>query len=69
MPVRKNWREWWVPGKHKGEDQVGGFIWELEHLTFVSVKGAGLRTGMDQPEAMAEVLHGFLTGETLPLQN
>jgi len=29
MPILKNWREWWVPGKHKGEDQVGGFIWEL----------------------------------------
>lgn len=27
VPIRKNWREWWVPGFHKGEDQVGGFIW------------------------------------------
>ena len=27
IPIKRNWREWWVPGKHKGEDQVGGFIW------------------------------------------
>jgi len=27
MPVKRVWREWWVPGLHKGEDQVGGFIW------------------------------------------
>lgn len=27
MPVRRIWREWWVPGRHSGEDQVGGFIW------------------------------------------
>jgi hypothetical protein len=29
IPIRKNWREWWIPGRHKGEDQVGGFIWEM----------------------------------------
>lgn len=56
MPVRRIWREWWIPGKHKGEDQVGGFIWELRDLTFVSVKGAGFRTAYDQPQAMSEVL-------------
>lgn len=27
MPVKRIWREWWVPGRHSGEDQVGGFIW------------------------------------------
>jgi hypothetical protein len=53
MPVKKIWRDWWVPGKHAGEDQVGGFIWELRDLTFVSVKGAGYRTGFDQPQAMS----------------
>ena len=63
MPVNKNWREWWVPGKHKGEDQVGGFVWELEGLTFASIKGSGLRAGIDQPEAMEEVLNGFITGK------
>jgi len=49
LPIRKIWREWWIPGNHKGEAQVGGFIWELEGLTFASVKGAGFRTGFDQP--------------------
>lgn len=18
IPIRKNWREWWIPGRHKG---------------------------------------------------
>ena len=29
IPIKRNWREWWVPGKHKGEDQVGGMVWEF----------------------------------------
>jgi len=53
MPVKRIWREWWVPGNHTGEDQVGGFIWELRDLTFVTVKGAGFTTSTDQPKAMA----------------
>ena len=52
LPIKRNWREWWVPGRHKGEDQVGGFIWELEGMTFVGVKGAGFKAGFDQPVAM-----------------
>lgn len=69
VPVRRNWREWWVPGKHKGEDQVGGFIWELEGLTFVAVKGAGFKAAQDQPVAMEEVLNGFLDDKTLPYKS
>lgn len=66
IPVQKNWREWWVPGKHKHEDQVGGFIWELEGITFVSVKGAGFKASQDKPIEMEEVINGFLDGTTLP---
>lgn len=69
MPIKRIWREWWVAGIHKGEDQVGGFIWELRDLTFVTVKGAGFRSGTDQADAMDEVLTGFLTGKTLPYKN
>jgi len=69
MPVKRIWREWWVPGQHKGEDQVGGFIWELRDFTFVTVKGAGFRAGVDQPKAMSEILAGFLAGKTLPYKN
>ena len=57
IPVRKNWREWWVPGKHKFEDQVGGFIWELQGLTMVTVKAAGFKASSDQPIGMQEVLN------------
>jgi|JI10StandDraft_1071094.scaffolds.fasta_scaffold3089154_1 hypothetical protein len=69
MPVKRIWREWWVPGRHKGEDQVGGFIWELRDLTVVTVKGAGFRAAYDQPQAMSEVLSAFLDGITLPYKN
>lgn len=41
LPVIEPWREWWTPGLHKHEDQVGGMTWRLKDLTFVSVKGAG----------------------------
>lgn len=41
IPVEEQWREWWVPGLHKHEDQVGGMVWKLRGFTFASVKGAG----------------------------
>ena len=41
LPVMEPWREWWIPGKHKHEDQVGGMVWSLKGLTFASVRGAG----------------------------
>lgn len=27
LPIMTPWREWWVPGFHKHEDQVGGMTW------------------------------------------
>lgn len=69
IPQKRVWREWWVPGRHVKEDQVGGFIWELRDLNFVSVKGAGFRAGTDQPKAMEEILTGFLSGKTLPYKS
>jgi hypothetical protein len=33
------------------------------------VKGGGFRTGIDQPQAMYEILEGFLAGKTLPYKN
>jgi hypothetical protein len=41
VKINRPWREWWVHGRHPHEDQVGGMIWELQNLTFVSVRGAG----------------------------
>lgn len=41
LPVLEPWREWWLPGLHKYEDQVGGMFWKVKGLTFVSVKNAG----------------------------
>lgn len=69
VPIRKNWREWWIEGTHPGEDQVGGFIWELEGLTVVTVKAAGFKAGSDQPLSMEVVLNGFLDGKTLPYKS
>lgn len=33
------------------------------------MKGGGFRTGIDQPQAMYEILEGFLAGKTLPYKN
>jgi serine carboxypeptidase-like clade 2 len=41
IPVVEPWREWWVKGLHKYEDQVGGMVWKLRGFTFASVRGAG----------------------------
>ncbi len=35
-------------------------------MTLVTLKGAGFRSGIDQPQAMYELLTGFVTGKTLP---
>lgn len=48
IPVMEPWREWWVPGLHKHEDQVGGMTWELRGLTFASIKGAGHEVPRDK---------------------
>lgn len=66
VPVMEPWREWWVYGKHAGEDQVGGMVWKLRNLTFVSVKNAGHMVPQDQPEAALVMLNAFLKGEDLP---
>lgn len=50
LPVLDPWREWWVPGLHKHEDQVGGMTWRLKGLTFASVKGAGHMAPQDKPK-------------------
>ena len=67
MPVRRTWREWWVPGKHPHEDQVGGMVWELEGLTFASVKSAGYSVGREKPVALYEIFDAFISGKRLPL--
>lgn len=41
LAVEEPWREWWVKGAHKHEDQVAGMTWKLRGFTFASVRGAG----------------------------
>lgn len=66
IAVLEPWREWWVSGKHKHEDQVGGMIWELQGLTFASVKGAGHLVPRDKRKEAGVLLDGFLSGKSLP---
>lgn len=49
LPVVEPWREWWVRGGHRYEDQVGGMVWGLRGLSFVSVRGAGHMVPRDKP--------------------
>lgn len=66
LPIEEPWREWWVPGKHKHEDQVGGMIWGLRGLTFASVKGAGHMVPKDQKQSSFVLVNSFLEGTLLP---
>lgn len=66
LPVVDQWREWWVPGIHKFEDQVGGMVWKLRGLTFASVKGAGHMMPKDKKKEAAVILDCFLNNKDLP---
>ena len=66
IPVMEPWREWWIPGLHTHEDQVGGMTWEMRGLTFASVKGAGHEVPRDKREAAYVLLDSFLKGSRLP---
>lgn len=66
LPVMEPWREWWIPGVHKHEDQVGGMVWKLKGLTFASVKGAGHMVARDKREAAYTLIDSFLFRESLP---
>lgn len=66
IPVEEPWREWWVPGLHKHEDQVGGMTWQLRNMTFASVKGAGHMVGRDKRKEAYVLVDHFLKGESLP---
>lgn len=66
IPILDQWREWWVPGLHKHEDQVGGMVWKLRGLTFASVKGAGHMMPKDKRREAYVLLSTFLAGGDLP---
>lgn len=66
LGVIEPWREWWVPGLHKHEDQMAGNVFKLKGLTFLSVKGAGHMVPADKPAAAAVMLEAFITGNDLP---
>lgn len=69
IPIRKNWREWWLVRLHDLADQVAGFVWELDGLTVATIKGAGFKVAYDQPEAATELLNAFLSGKSLPYKS
>jgi serine carboxypeptidase-like clade 2 len=66
IPIVEPWREWWVKGFHEHEDQVGGMVWALRNLTFVTIRGAGHMVPRDKPREATALLEGFLTGNRLP---
>jgi len=66
VKIDRPWREWWIRGRNKDEDQVAGMVWRLQNLTFVSVRGAGHMVPRDKPLAGATIIDHFLAGSELP---
>ena len=66
LPIEEQWREWWVQGLHKHEDQVAGMTWKLQNFTFASVKNAGHMVPLDKPKEAAVLLESFIKGHELP---
>jgi hypothetical protein len=52
---------------HPHEDQVGGMVWELEGLTYATIKGTGYAVGREKPVALYEIYDAFISGKRLPL--
>lgn len=69
LPVVHPWREWWVHGVHKHEDQVGGMVWGLRNMTFVSVRGAGHMVPRDKRKAAQVMFESFIAGQHLPYKD
>ena len=64
--VTETWRQWWAPGQRRLEDQVGGMVWALKGLTFVSIRGAGHMAPRDKPQEAYLMLDAFLAGKQMP---
>jgi serine carboxypeptidase-like clade 2 len=43
LKEKNSWRSWFIPGDMTGELQVGGMVWNLNRLTFVSIREAGFQ--------------------------
>lgn len=69
IPVMEPWREWWVPGLHKHEDQVGGMVWKLRGFTFASVKGAGHMVPKDKKKESQILFESFIFNTDLPYKS
>jgi serine carboxypeptidase-like clade 2 len=66
IPVIEPWREWWVPGLHAHENQMGGMTWQLRGLTFATIKGAGHMAPKDKRKEGFVLVDSFLNGVPLP---
>ena len=69
IPVMEPWREWWLEGKHEGEDQVAGMVWKLSNITLVTVKEGGFQVGDNKPAEQEAILTYFLSSKDLPRKN
>jgi serine carboxypeptidase-like clade 2 len=69
LPTVEPWREWWVPGLHKHEDQVGGMTWRIRGMTFASIKGAGHMAPKDKRREGFTLVTSFLNGSPLPYKS
>ncbi|CAD8186613.1 unnamed protein product [Paramecium pentaurelia] len=66
LPTIEEWRPWYKPGEKGSEQQNAGNVWEIDGLTFVSVRNAGHMVPMDQPEAASIMASHFIFEMPLP---
>jgi serine carboxypeptidase-like clade 2 len=58
IPVRRPWRPWVL---NEVNQNVSGMVWELEGLTFASIRTAGHMVPTDNPEEAFTMLDNFLS--------
>lgn len=66
VPVRRPWRPWVLSDVNQN---ITGMVWELEGLTFASVRGAGHMVPGDNPEEAFTMIDHFLNDVEFPAPN
>ncbi|KAM3137558.1 hypothetical protein pb186bvf_010348 [Paramecium bursaria] len=68
LPTIVPWRPWYKSGTNDQTRQNAGSYWQIQGLTFVSIRNAGHMVPQDQREAAYILIKSFIDGVELPAQ-